>query len=128
MDQISFVHVLEGLLILAIALSVYYVPTVVAKQRRHNDTLAIFVLNSLPLILFVVFFLASLLALGSIVPSPLVPIHAFWTSIGAATIGAAVSIGWTVISWSVALVWSCTKDVREDVVLIREPSFKREPA
>ncbi|WP_233850973.1 hypothetical protein [Paraburkholderia sp. HD33-4] len=128
MDKIPIIHIHDGLLILAIALSVYYVPTVIAKQRRHNNTLAIFVLNSLPLFIFAAFFLVSLLVLGSIVPDSLVPVHALWTTIGAATVGVAVSVGWTVVSWSVALVWSCTNDTKEQLMVVREPTFKREPA
>lgn len=128
MDQITFAYVLRGLLILAIAVSVFYVPTVIAKQRRHNNTLAIFVLNSLPLLIFAAFFLVSLLALGTLVPDSLVPSQALWTTVGAASVGAAVSVGWTVISWSIALVWSCTKDTKGEVMVVRELTFKREPA
>lgn len=131
MVQLTFAHVLAGLLTFAIAGSAYYAPTVIAKHRRHNNTLAIFVLNSLPLLIFAAFFLVSLLAVGTLFPASLVPVNALWTTIGAASVGAAVSVGWTVISWSVALVWSCTKDTKDEkevVMVVREPSFKRETA
>lgn len=67
--MVTFMSGIGGIIVIILLIAVDFVPFIIAVMRKHNDTLAVFVVN-LPL-------------------------------------------GWTVIGWIAALIWSLTGNVKQ---------------
>jgi len=86
-----------GLLYIIVAFAIYFIPSIVARQRKHHQTMAITVLNISAGALIVLLLVVALFFVPTAASDRL-----------ATLIALNIFEGVTLVGWIVALVWACT--------------------